>query len=389
MNRLLAAVNFSLMSAAVALALGGARVRAQCAATVLNSDLRFPSGVVQSPLGNLLIAENGAADPNTGRISVVGLDGSRRTLLDGLPSGFNEVVGPAGPSGLLMRGRTLYVAVGVGDATQAGPFPGTEVANPNPSSPIFDSILAVHFSASAERTTQGFTLTLADHQALAGGESLRLGSGGGRLTVELIANFPDYAPDPLPFFPENVRHSNPYHLVAAGNRLYVSESGMNSVVEVDINTGAFSTLATFAPLPNPLPFGPPTVDAVATGIALSDGQLLVTLLTGFPFPPGASEVRAVDARTGSQTAYFTGLTSAIDVLPLRDGGDTDYLVLEFSADVLANLPGRLLRFETPGGSPTVVNDCLVSPSAMTHDRQSGTLYVTETFTGRVVALPVG
>ncbi|HWS55133.1 MAG TPA: ScyD/ScyE family protein [Pyrinomonadaceae bacterium] len=388
MKRLLAAVNFSLLSAAVALALGGARVRAQCAATVLTSDLRFPSGVVLTPLGNLLVAENGAAEPNTGRVSIVGPDGARRTLLDGLPSGFNEVVGPAGPSGLLLRGRTLYVAVGVGDATLAGPLPGTEVPNPQASSPIFDSILAVRFGAAAETETQGFTLTPADHLALAAGEELRLGGGSGRVTVELIADFPDFVPDPQPFFPENVRHSNPYHLVAKGNRLYVSESGLNSVVEVDINTGTFSTLATFAPLPNPLPFGPPAVDAVATGIALDDGRLLVSLLTGFPFPPGASEVRAVEIGAGTQSAFFTGLTSAIDVLPVREGGDTDYLVLEFSADLLANLPGRLLRFETPGGAPTVVSDCLVSPSAMTRDRRTGTLYVTETFTGRVVTLPV-
>jgi hypothetical protein len=371
-----------------ALTLSAARAGAQCPATEFATGLDFPSGVVKTPLGNLLVAENGAAAPNTGRISIVGPDGQRRTLLAGLPSGNNELVGPAGPSGLFLRGRTLYVAVGVGNATQAGPIPGTEVVNPNPSSPIFDSLLAVKFSAAAERQTEGFTLTLAEHQALADGEELRFGSGPERVTVRLIADFPDFTPEPLPFFPDNVRHSNPYHLVAVGNRLYVTDSGMNSVVEVDINSGASTTLATFAPIPNPLPFGPPTFDAVATGIAVSGDQLLVTLLTGFPFPVGASEVRAVARRTGDVSPFIAGLSTAVDVLPIKTQGETDYLVLEFSADLLANQPGRLLRFESPGGPPEVIADCLIFPSAMTHDRQTGTLYITETITGRVVTVAV-
>jgi hypothetical protein len=379
--RFLASAIFSLMLVAV-------EVRAQCPATRLTDGLLFPSGIVQTPLGNLLVAENGALPPNTGRISIVDLEGNRRTLLDGLPSGANEVVGPAGPSGLFMRGRTLYVAIGLGDGTQAGPFEGTEVPNPHPSSPIFDSILAIKFSANVERKTRGFTLTLADHQALANGEKVLLGNHGDKVTIELIADFPDFTPDPLPLFPDNVRHSNPFHLVAINDRLYVTDSGMNSVLEVDIESGAFSTLTTFAPIPNPLPFGPPFVDAVTTGIAFSEGRLLVTQLTGFPFPPGASDVRAVALGTGGQASFFPGLTSAIDVLPIKIEGDRKYLVLEFSTNLLANQQGRLLRFERPGGAPTVIADCLDSPSAMTYDRSTRTLYVTETFTGRIVTIRV-
>jgi len=76
--------------------------------------------------GNLLVAEQGNG-PNTGRISILDpSSGERRTLLDGLPSAINNLGGfpaPSGPSGLAMRGRTLFIAIGVGDAALLGPLP--------------------------------------------------------------------------------------------------------------------------------------------------------------------------------------------------------------------------------------------------------------------------
>ncbi|HWT02542.1 MAG TPA: ScyD/ScyE family protein [Pyrinomonadaceae bacterium] len=387
--RLLAQAGFSLaLAAAVTVfAVVGASAQ-QCPVTGFSSGLQLPSGVAQSPLGNLLVTENGTSAPNTGRVSIVEPGGTRRTLINGLPSGINDVGDISGPNGLLLAGRTLYVAIGSGDATVAGPIPGTELPNPQPSSPLYASILAIHFSANVEKTTDGLTLTPAHQQALAQGKKVKLGAGGDKVTVELVANFPDYAPDPLPFFADNVRHSNPYHMAAAGNLLYVTDAGMNSVRKVNLNTGAFSTLAAFAPIPNPLPFGPPVIEAVPTGIFLGGGQLLVTLFRGFPFPPGASTVVAVDVKKGTQAPFINGLSSAIDVLPVKSKGDTDYLVLELSTDLLSGQPGRLLRFETQGSAPTVIADCLVSPSAMTHNAKTRTLYVTEIFTGRVVTIPV-
>ncbi len=378
--------------AVATLSLTGVDVRAQCPPDVLASGLQRPLGIVQSNQGNLLVSETGTTAPHSGRISIVGLDGNRQTLLAGLPSGINDVGEPSGPAGLFMRGRTLYVLIGIGDTIKAGPIPGTAVPNPaGPSSPIFSSILAIHFSANVEKRTDGFTLSPADQQTLAGGETVKLSNGrGDKITIELVANFPDFTPNPLPFFAGNVRGSNPFDLVAVGNQLYVTDGGMNLVWQVDINSGAFSVLTVFPPIQNPLPFGPPVVEAVPTGIAYSDGQLLVTLFRGFPFPPGASQVVAVDPQTGAQTPFITDLSSAIDVLPIRSKGDTDYLVLEFSTNFLADppQPGRLLRFETPGGSPTVIADCLTSPSSMTYDEKTGTVYVTELAGGRVVGIPL-
>jgi hypothetical protein len=158
----------------------------------------------------LLIAENGTSTPNSGRISIVDRSGDRRTLLSGLPSAINDVGDPSGPAGLFLRGRTLYVVIGVGDVgiraidpNTGQPIPGTDVPNPNPvSSPLFSSVLAIHGSASVEKNTAGLTMTLADQQTLADGGKVTLSNGAGdRIMVELIADFPNYTPNPLPNVP--------------------------------------------------------------------------------------------------------------------------------------------------------------------------------------------
>jgi hypothetical protein len=389
--------------------LAGAQATAQviCPVTELTSGLELPLGITQSNQGNLLVSESGPrGTTSTGRITIIDPDGSSRTLLDGLPSGPNDIGDPSGPAGLYLRGRTLYVAIGGGDVVEGVinpatgmPFPGVAVPNPDgPSSPLFSSVLAVHFSAGVEqKTSQGFTLTPADHQALAAGQRVTLSNGReDELTVELVANFlPDYTPNPLtvPPVPANVRASNPFDLVGVGDRLFVTDGGRNLVWQVDINSGAFSVLAEFQPFPNPLsPLGPPFIDAVPTGIDYADGHLLVALFRGFPFPAGTSVVEQVDPETGVHAPLITGLRTAVDVLALGEGGDTDYLVLQHSAPggpplpPFAN-PGRLLRFEEPGEAPTVIANCLTRPTSMALDEKTGTLYVT-TYGGRVVAIPV-
>lgn len=387
--------------------------RARSPVTEVTSGLLIPLGITQSNQGNLIVAETGTFASHTGRISIVyPRRGIRQTLLDGLPSGINDVSEPSGPAGVFMRGRTLYVAIGIGDGIQAGPSPGTAVGNPNPSSPIFSSILAIHFSAHVEKTTTGFTITTADQQALASGERVTLSHGGGdRIAIELIANFPDFTPNPLPLVPENVRGSNPFDLVAYGAQLYVTDGGQNMVRQVDIRTGAFSVLATFPNIPNPLfnptpppaSLGGPFVEAVPTGIRLFKGRLLVTLFRGFPFPAGTSVVEQVDPLTGQHAPFITGLKTAIDVLVTREndhhdrGDDGDrrddddrgdhgaYLVLQHASGPVLSGPGLLQRF-TMDGPPTLVTNSLNRPTSMTLDKKTGTLYVTEIVDGRVVAI---
>jgi hypothetical protein len=348
-----------------------------------------------------------------------------------------------------MRGRTLYVAIGLGNVVVGVGIPGAAIANPNgPSSPIFSSVLAIHFSANVERSLEamtlsqlitslpkscsdsivtplavsniamqrqerssftkisheGITLTAADHQALANGEQVRLLNGSEKITIDLVANFPDFIPNPIPPLPNNVRASNPFDLIAVDEDLYVTDGGRNLVWRVDLESGAFSPLAQFAPVANPLfnpnpppppSIGGPTVEAVPTGIDYVDGQLLVTLFRGFPFPAGTSVVEQIDPVTGVHAPFITGLRTAVAVLGITEDGDTDYLVLEHSTAGGAplppfNNPGRLLRYEDVGATPTVIAGgagCLTRPTAMEFDRHSGTLYVTE-YGGRVVAIPI-
>ena len=340
---------------------------------------------------HLLVAEGGDG-PNTGRLSLLDRStGARRTLLDKLPSGFappnND---PIGPSGLEMSGRTLFITIGAGDATLNGPVPATEMPNPNPSSPIFSSVLAIDLSSVNESMTAGFTLTAANQTALKSGSQVTLNDGSGQtLTIRLVVDFPDFVAEPRPNFAGNVRPSNPFGLLAAANFLYVVDAAMNLVRRVDINTGATSTLATFAPIPRPSPAPPPggpVVEPVPDSVRLFGDQLLVPFLTGFPFQPGLAQVRKVDIASGNQESFITGLTSAIDVLHVRAGGADRFFVLEFSANMLQGAPGRLKLFNSPSGAPAVTVDNLMTPTSLARDERTGALFVTEIFAGRVVQI---
>jgi hypothetical protein len=293
-----------------------------------------------------------------------------------------------------MRGRNLYVAIGVGDVgiRIPGMPPTTALENPNgPSSPLFSSVLMIQFSAAMENTTNGFTLTMADQQALANGERLRLSnSRSDTLTIEMIANFPNFIHQPLLGVADNIRVSNPFALIAEGSSLYVTDGSRNLVWEVDLATGAFEPLPVFTNLMNTLfpALGFPTMEPVPTGIASDAGQLLVTLFGGFPFSPGASSVQQVDAVTGAPTLFIGGRKSPIGILPIHARGQTSYLVLQHaSAGPFFGSPGVLLRFNDPAGAPTVLANCLTRPTSMTLNEKTHTLYVTE-FGGNVITFPV-
>lgn len=357
-------------------------------------DLQRPAKLALTPLGNLLVAEARSAEApqNTGRISIVAPNGNRRTLIGGLPSSPSSLGNEStGPSGLYLAGRTLYVVIGLGDPTLPGPRPRTEIPNPNgAASPIFSSVLAVHFSTAVERFTTGVTLTLADHSALKDGQSLvRTDSDGRKITIELIADFPDYLPEPLPILETNVRHSQPYGVVADDDFLYVVDGGYNLVHKVEIATGDFDTLVAFPNTPNPLVgiIGPPVIENVPTSIRWDGDYLLVSILGGFPFPAGQSQVRVVDPDTGADFQLIGDLTSAVDVIPLDEDGETvSYLTLEYSLDFLAGGSGQL-QLHTPLGA-VLLNDELAGPGSMAYDSKSDTVIVASITTGELVVIPL-
>ena len=116
--------------------------------------------------------------------------------------------------------------------------------------------------------------------------------------------------------------------------------------------------------------------------------MLVTLLSGAPFfLPGYSQIQQVDPRTGEITPLIAGLSSAIDVTPLRSRGcDTDFLTLEHNLTFPVPGPGRLQFFSAPDASPVVLADCLTTPTSMVFDRRSDRLVIAEMATGRLVTL---
>ena len=370
---------------------GGLRAQAPAPAiTPFATGLLAPAKIIQTPLGNFIIAEGGPQVPNNGRVSIVDGQGHRRTLLDGLPSARTFVGDFNGTTGVWLDGRTLYVLNGQGDVTLAGPVPATEKANPAPSSPIFSSVLAVHFSAAMEDATTGVRLTPADHTALKAGERLiRTDSNGHRMEIELITDFPDYAPEPRPNFANNVRHSHPYGVVGQGRFLYIVDAGFNKVRKLDVRSGTEETLTSFAPTPNPrLPVGPPVLENVPTSIRWDGDQLLVTLFSGGPFfLPGFSTVQEVDPGTGVTSPLITGLSSAIDTIPLgsrgRDGGE---LTLEFNLTFPAPGVGRIQFFSAADGNPVILVDCLTTPTSMVLDRKGERVVISELATGRLVTL---
>ena len=112
----------------------------------------------------------------------------------------------------------------------------------------------------------------------------------------------------------------------------------------------------FAPLPNPGVPGPPVFDAVPTSVRIYGNQLLMSLLTGFPFVPGLASVLTVDPETGAVGPFINGLTSVTDVLWRdRGSGRSQFLALEFSVNQSLDPapPGRLLRFDTPAAEVAV------------------------------------
>lgn len=388
------AVAVSFLVAASTILPGAVSAHAQC--TILTSGLRSPLGTALTHEGNLLVSESGTMTPNSGRISIVEPNGHRRTLLRGLPAAPNDVGDPSGPAGLFMNGRHLFLLMGTGDAGIAGPRPGTTLENPNgPSSPIFSSVLHIYFTIASEKTTKGFTLRPADQAALANGQTVTLSDGStDKMLINLVVDFPNFVPSPLPDVPDNISVSNPFHLTdtnGVNRMLYVTDGGRNLLWQVNLDTKTFSPLVVFPNIPNPLfpNLGGPFLQAVPTGVAFFRDHLYVTLLRGAPFPTGTSTVEQIDLATGSDTPFITGLTTAIDVLPMQETHEIETLVLEISnAGPFFQGPGEILGYDVGDSThpPASVTNCLSAPTSMTLDRKSGRLYVSE-LGGRIVVIP--
>lgn len=352
------------------------------AATTFTGGLQAPSKIISTPEGNLLVAEGGNA-ANTGRITLIERSGNHRTLITGLPSGATAEGGFSGPTGLALQGRTLYVCIGQGDSTIAGSEQGTEIPNPSPSSHLFSTVLAIQLKAPVDVTTGDFTMTVNDQAAFQIKPEIALvNAGGEKVFVSIVANFRDFT---FGSRPNIVRPSNPFGIALIGKNLYTADAGQNLVWETNVNTKETRVLVTLNNKANPLPFGAPFVEPVPDSIRVFGKQLLVTYLTGFPFPAGQSEVHKINRVNNSHTTFIGGLSSAIDVLPVEGtNGQMRFYVLEYSTAFLTNAPGRLLLYESLTDAPKVLAEGLISPTSIARDESNGDIFITEMFTGRIM-----
>lgn len=351
---------------------------------VLISGLQLPQRLILTAQGNFLVSESGA--PNAGRLSFVTRAGVRRSLIEGLPSAV-EVTGqyPIGPTAMALRGRTLYLALGGGDAERRGTPATTSIFNPaGVSSPIFSSILQVKFSADIDSLTGVLKMTPQIQQQLADGDEVELSDGaGGTAKVSFLADFPDGVPDARTIY----RFSNPWGLALTpdGNTLYVTDASQNTLLRIDTATGRWQRLVRFPPGQNPTPVGPPVIDAVPTSVRIWGDYLLVSKLSGFPFLADAAGVLLVDPEKRTAIPFINFLTSATDVIVrVRPSAlRPQFFTLEFSLTMTATPagPGRLLRWDT--AQPTVMSATLPAPVSMALDEQANSLFVL-TLTGQIL-----
>jgi hypothetical protein len=350
--------------------------------------LQFPQRLIFTPRGNLLVSEGGTDTPNTGRVSLIGRDGARRSLLEGLPAGRGHGITAFGPAGMGLDGRVLYLVIGEGDV-QVGP-PFTPNLN-GPSSPIFASVLRIQFSADVDNITSSFQLN-AGHWALLDGYELELrNASGDRATVYLLTAFRTWVRNVLGSTAP-MRPADPYSAVldAANNALYVVDSSSETLVKVNTLTGRYLVLTRFQPLERTSPTGLQYVDNVPTAVCRAGDSYLVSFLSAAPFPTGESSVRSWSPSDGPWTAgtsIIRGLTRAVDMICLSGQGATPRVVtVEYLTDAAnPNAPtGRVQIFD--GSNKRVLAEGLPLPVGVASDPLTGELFVV-TLGGQILRLP--
>ncbi|MBA4107865.1 MAG: ScyD/ScyE family protein [Pirellula sp.] len=173
--------------------------------------------------------------------------------------------------------------------------------------------------------------------------------------------------------------SNPFGLTRtpAGGFL-VADAGGNDFLQATV-AGVVSTLGVLPARPNPLlPMGPPMFQPVPTSIEIGpDGAYYIGQLTGFPFPPGASNVYRFDPVTSALSVAHTGFTNIVDLTFDAAG---NLFVLQITTNGLASAmgpgPGALFKIDaTTGDRSLIASEGLLFPSSVLAG-PDGALYVT-------------
>ncbi len=187
---------------------------------------------------------------------------------------------------------------------------------------------------------------------------------------------------------QGILESDPYSLAAdAAGNLYVADAAANAVIKIT-GSGEMSVFATLPAFPNPLPFGPPMVDAVPTRIlAKPAGGFYLCQLTGFPFLDGTANVYSLDLN-GVVTPYATGLATLTDMA--LDAATGNLYALQIGHFVLDPMlpPGfapnsaQVTRISPNGDRVVVAQNFDLSPGVALD--AAGNLYTSEIGSGRIL-----
>lgn len=296
------------LSAALGLAaLGALAAGAGQAATLrmeatVMTGLANPRGLTFGPDGALYVAEAGSG-------------GTLGTITAG--------TGPAGfglSSGISRYFAGLQTKVAAGLPSLAG-ADGAEATGVQEVAFDAGGVMHAVIGLGAAPDQRGLLSGIAGAEML--GTLVTFGSGAPVILADLAAH--EAANDPDGGVPD----SNPYGLAWGPGGFIVTDAGGNTLLQVAPD-GAVQTLAVAAPIPNPLPFGPPVMQAVPTGVAIGpDGTPVFGELTGFPFAPGTAEILGLTG--GALSTLATGFTNLIDV---AFGADGTLYALELDSDSL-------------------------------------------------------
>ncbi|SDL71379.1 ScyD/ScyE family protein [Tessaracoccus oleiagri] len=310
----------------------GADPSVEVVATGLNS----PRKLSFAPNGDLYIAESGVAAGesgacgdhpefgetcvyDTGSITLLSRHGEQSRIVEGLPSAVSAS-DAIGPFDVLVHGRTLTVAMGMGGSLEFRDSLGEDGA-------LFGTVVDVKL--------MGRSYDVSVRADLLAFEAANDPFGGGI-------------------------DSNPVDLSEDGRNLVVTDAGANDVLAVAKKGGVTDVLAVLDPVltdppfpgaPDPFP-AQPVPTATVQG---PDGHWYIGQLTGFPFPQGGSTVYRLS--DGELEPYATGLTNVTD---LAWDGDTLYAVQISDTGLLGGVMGSLVRIESDGSVSTVV-DGLFAP----------------------------
>lgn len=276
---------------------------------------------------------------HTGQVTMVAPDGTQSVLVSGLASYLLNGIEGIGPAGIAMADGQLIVANG-----GAGPLTAS-----------MEAIQYENQVLSIDPATGEITV-LADIGAYE------------------RANNPD---------PHNI-DSNLYGVaIAADGTIYVNDAGGNTTYRVPAGGGDPEVVAVHPGIAIPEGQAPPggnpgrgganELDPVPTDLeVLDDGTVLSSLLSGGPFPPGASKVVSV-AEDGTTSDFFTGLTMTVG---LEAGPDGHLYAAQISTNFLGEMPepGNVVRL-LEDGTQEVVLDGLILPNGIAFDN-NGDLLVT-------------